>query len=47
VIVYDARRSRITAPTSPRLGATDIRVHLLPPGSVYDPTNGRADIPTR
>lgn len=47
VIVYDARRARVTAPGAPLLGATDIRVHLLPSGSVYDPANGRAEMPAR
>ena len=47
VVIYDARRSRITALTAPVLGATDIRVHLLPPGSVYDPASGRAAFPAR
>ena len=47
VLVVDARQSRITAPASPELGATDIRVHLLPPGSSYDPTTGRAVLPAR
>ena len=42
VIVYDARHARVTAPGAPLLGATDIRVHLLPSGSVYDPASGRA-----
>ena len=37
VIVYDARHARVTAAGAPLLGATDIRVHLLPSGSVYDP----------
>jgi cyanophycinase len=47
VVIYDARKSRITALTAPLLGATDIRVHLLPPGSVYDPASGRATLPAR
>jgi cyanophycinase len=46
VMVYDARRSRL-APASSPLGATDIRVHLLPPGSDYDPASGRARLPAR
>jgi cyanophycinase len=46
VVVYDARRSRL-APASSPLGATDIRVHLLPPGSEYDPASGRARLPAR
>ncbi len=47
VIVYDARRARVTAPGAPLLGATDIRVHLLPSGSDYDPAGGRPALPAR
>lgn len=47
VIVYDARRARIPALAGARLGAADLRVHLLPPGSTYDPTSGRASLPAR
>jgi cyanophycinase len=47
VIVYDARHARVTAPGAPLLGATDIRVHLLPSGSVYDPASGRAGLAAR
>jgi cyanophycinase len=47
VVVYDARHSQITAPGAPLLGATEIRVHLLPSGSVYDPASGRAGLPPR
>jgi cyanophycinase len=47
VMVYDARRAQVAAPAAPRLGATDIRVQLLPPGSVYDPATGRARLPAR
>jgi len=47
VLVYDARRARIPALEGERLGATDLRVHLLPPGSIYDPKSGRATIPPR
>lgn len=47
VIVYDARRARVTAPGAPLLGATDIRVQLLPSGSIYDPASGRASLPAR
>jgi cyanophycinase len=47
VIVYDARHARLTASGAPLLGATDIRVHLLPSGSDYDPASGRASLPAR
>jgi len=36
-IVYDARRSTITAPGVKPLGATGIEMSVLPPGSSYDP----------
>ncbi|MBA3496665.1 MAG: cyanophycinase [Gemmatimonadales bacterium] len=47
VAVYDARRARIPALAGSVLGATDVRVHLLPPGGRYDPASGRASIPAR
>ena len=47
VIVYDARGARVPALAGSRLGATDVRVHLLPPGAVYDPKSGRGTIPVR
>ncbi|MGH7511985.1 MAG: cyanophycinase [Gemmatimonadales bacterium] len=47
VVVYDARHAHVTPPGAPLLGATDLRVHLLPSGSVYDPANGRATMPAR
>ena len=42
VVVYDARRASITP--AGVLGATNIRMHVLPPGSVFDP---RTDSPTQ
>jgi cyanophycinase len=47
VIVYDARRARVPALAGARLGASDLRVHLLPPGSTYDPKSGKVSIPPR
>ena len=44
VIVYDARRSRVT-PGSATLGATDVRMHVLPSGSLFDPRTGEAQLP--
>ncbi|MGH9366474.1 MAG: cyanophycinase [Thermoanaerobaculia bacterium] len=43
-VVYDARKARVTAPGQP-LGAADVRMQVLPPGSVYDPTTGQAQLP--
>ena len=46
-VVYDARSSEITAPGAPVLGATSLRVHLLPAGSVFDPRSGRVQLPKK
>jgi cyanophycinase len=47
VVVYDARQARVTPPDAPLLGATGLRVQLLPSGSTYDPAKGRATLPAR
>lgn len=44
VVVYDARRAGRAAPAGP-LGVTGLMLHLLPPGSRYDPVTGRATLP--
>jgi cyanophycinase len=40
VVVYDARHARVTDRGRPLLGATGLRVHVLPAGSVFDPGSG-------
>jgi cyanophycinase len=45
VMVYDARRSQVTAPGGEILGATEIRMHVLPSGSTYDPRTGEGVLP--
>jgi cyanophycinase len=45
VVIYDARRARVTAPAAPVLGTTEVRMHLLPPGAVFDPRTGSARLP--
>lgn len=45
VVIYDARRARITAPAAPVLGTAEVRMHLLPPGAVFDPRTGDARLP--
>lgn len=44
-IVYDARRATITPASAPILGATDVRMQILPSGSSYDPRTGTAQLP--
>jgi len=45
VMILDARRARITSARAPVLGATDVKLSLLPAGSTYDPLSGEASIP--
>jgi len=44
VVVYDARRARLTLPGAP-LGAAEVRLHVLPAGATFDPTTGRVSLP--
>lgn len=45
VIIYDARKAAITPSAAPVLGASDVRVYLLPAGSRFDPVTGEAELP--
>jgi cyanophycinase len=45
VVIYDARRARITPAASSVLGTVEVRMHLLPPGGVFDPRTGSATLP--
>jgi cyanophycinase len=45
VMVLDARASRITLTSQPALGATDVKVSVLPAGSTFDPETGRGSLP--
>jgi cyanophycinase len=45
VTIYDARHATITPPSAATLGATDIRMHVLPAGAEFDPKTGRARLP--
>jgi cyanophycinase len=47
VAIFDARAAVVTSPGAPVLGARDVRLHLLPPGSRFDPRTGRAELPAR
>jgi cyanophycinase len=44
-VVFDARPARVTPPGAPALGASGMRMEVLPAGSVYDPRSGRAELP--
>jgi cyanophycinase len=44
-VVYDARESRVTPMGAGTLGATDVRMHVLPSGSRFDPLTGTATLP--
>lgn len=45
VTIYDARRIPITGRAAPVLGATGVRLHLLPAGGTFDPRTGEARLP--
>jgi cyanophycinase len=40
VVIYDARRAKVTADGRLLLGAVDLRVHVIPSGGVFDPASG-------
>jgi cyanophycinase len=44
VVIYDARKAKVTSPARPVLGVTDLHVHVLPPGGTFDPATGRVTI---
>jgi cyanophycinase len=44
VIVYDAREAAVTVDSAPVLGAAGLRMHVLPPGSIFDPRTGRVSL---
>ncbi|MEP6573009.1 MAG: cyanophycinase [Gemmatimonadota bacterium] len=46
-IVYDARAGSVTPASASILGATGVRLNLLPAGSTFDPRTGRGALPSR
>ena len=44
-VVYDARGAETTSPTAHALGATNMRMHVLPAGATFDPKTGKAALP--
>lgn len=47
VLLMDARQAEVTPAGAPLLGASGIRMLLLPAGSLYDPRTARARLPGR
>jgi cyanophycinase len=47
VYVVDARKAAVTKASSNRLGAHGLALHLLLPGDVFDPVEGRAEGPSK
>jgi len=45
VVVYDARGARVVPRGTHQLAAADVRVHVLPSGSAFDPRRGRVSLP--
>ena len=45
VVIYDARAAAITDVARPVLGASGLRMHILPAGGTFDPRSGRATLP--
>jgi cyanophycinase len=45
VMIVDARGARVTPKEATTLGAADVRLHVLPPGSQFDPEQGRVSLP--
>jgi cyanophycinase len=44
-VIYDARNSETTPASSHVLGGTNLRMHVLPAGSSFDPKTGKATLP--
>ena len=44
-VVYDARQARITPPSAAPLGATGVKLQVLPAGSTYELKTGAATLP--
>ena len=44
-VVYDARGAHTTSPAAHVLGATNMRMHVLPAGATFDPKSGKAALP--
>lgn len=44
-VIYDARAATITTPGATSLGATGLRMHVLPAGATFNPVTGEARLP--
>jgi len=43
-VIYDARQAAVTPSTAPILGAADVRMHVLPAGSTFEPSTGKVEL---
>ena len=43
-VIYDARVATVTPQNAPILGASDVRMHVLPAGSTFDPRTGKVEL---
>jgi cyanophycinase len=46
-VVYDARQAKITPPTAPILGATGVKLSVVPAGGTYELNTGAVTLPQR
>ncbi len=46
-LIFDARRAAISSQGAPLLGASEVRLHLVPSGGRFDPRSGEATLPAR
>ena len=44
VVIYDARKAKLTGNNEKVLGAQDLRMHVLPAGARFDPRSGTATL---
>jgi cyanophycinase len=45
VVIYDARKASMSSTSDKVLGASEIRMHVLPAGGRFDPRSGKATLP--
>ena len=44
-VIYDARAAEVTPPAASPLGASSVRLHILPAGGTFDPRTAQARLP--
>jgi cyanophycinase len=46
-LIFDARRATVSSVGAPLLGASEVRLHVVPSGGRFDPRSGEASLPAR